>query len=76
MKWISVKDRMPDGDDPRMPEGLDWPFTSYLCWTKSPTGKIKDGIVEVVQFSRKYKDFQDTPCRLEITHWMPLPEAP
>ena len=64
-KWISVKDRLPEQTDPA---------TAVL-------GITERGRCHIVYYfkgvtSEEFTGFYDICAKREITHWMPLPEAP
>jgi hypothetical protein len=77
MKWISVKDRLPDSN---LDEECD-----VLCWS-SKFGKIGDDATNGYHVILWYNGthwvddndvcYEDNPDYHRITHWMKLPEEP
>lgn len=75
MKWVSVKDRLPEESQEVLAYGYGEIAQAYLlagnwCGSCSVTDMMKDGFVydrTIVQQGGAF-DF--------ITHWMPLPEKP
>lgn len=69
MKWVSVKDMLPDKD-----------YKGYLAVIYQDTSYSGEG-TEIGWLDKNGEIYLNT-CRccrndvVEITHWMPLPEAP
>lgn len=72
VKWISVKDRLPEDDG------------KYMVWYKGELD-ICEFDVESQTFGYTYDDYDEMYSHLvcwddgmdkDITHWMPLPEPP
>jgi len=67
MKWISVKDRLPDSDN------------QYVLLYSRPLNLIYEGTLKGGSFFYGdkmgfSKDIDDEDC--DVTHWMPLPDPP
>jgi hypothetical protein len=79
MKWISVKDRLPDEDG----KYLVYKVWGRLCWCEV-LSFAKDGRkVDKYDFHRGWKNVwyrYDSECGYltidDVTHWMTLPPAP
>ena len=69
MKWISVKERMPE---------ISTPYDTFLVWKKPLNGELAYGVGEVEQWSRDKKTFSNRGFfnYCDITHWQPLPDPP
>ena len=65
MEWISVKDRLPDNDEPILIYG------KATCHTCDPSPKVREGRMYNKRFI-----FGEYDCTCDVTHWMPLPETP
>jgi len=63
MEWISVKDRLPDGDNVKVLAtdglGVHMSIFYYDRW-------VKDYVFR----------YQGSKHRIQSTHWMPLPKPP
>ena len=64
MKWISIKDQLPEGDQ------------TVLCWHPNRNSAMP----LICYFDKEYKVFIPTFCDQEVhavvTHWMKLPAKP
>lgn len=63
-KWISVKDRLPDKEG------------QYLCWFGKNVFCIGASICSFVPCKNAFWSFERNESLVNITHWMPIPEAP
>jgi hypothetical protein len=66
MKWISVKDRLPEEND------------YFLCYRTNIYRGKEISLYEVLEFIEKFKVWRGNgyPNTEDVTHWMPLPEPP
>jgi hypothetical protein len=62
MKWISVKDRLPED--------------SQEVIIYSEGGKVEAGVYYCKEFGFDYYDVSIRDIIVNVTHWMPLPEPP
>lgn len=70
MKWISAKERLPD-----VAEWRD----RFIVYGTPTCGRCGDE--PTVMEAKFYKEkncfeFGEYDCGIDVTHWMPLPEAP
>jgi hypothetical protein len=63
MKWISVKDRLPEDDDIYLTAWDDGTIETYQFTLFTGLIDISAGVFEPVN-------------RFNVTHWMPLPRPP
>jgi len=67
--WISVKDRLPDEDGVYQIRCIHWRFGTPTRKTLT-SERFEDGAFDLSEAEDNYEEYR------EITHWMPLPEAP
>lgn len=73
--WVSVKDRLPEVDNPVIVYARGKNDSIYKIVIASMTNKnVFDTRLETEPYWREPWQFFDT--MYEITHWMPLPEPP
>lgn len=70
MKWISVKDRLPE----KLNENNQVYLTEEVIGSDGESAYI--GQFKVYKFDGHRKFFDGDRFRSDITHWMPLPEPP
>ena len=69
MKWISVKERLPNLEDGK--------FGSYYAIVNRPYGVSYAWYTEDTLRGKKVKRWKSFSGALtDVTHWMPLPEPP
>lgn len=80
MEWISIKDRLPEGQGTFLafiPKGRG--YLSFAVWM--PKDKVDDtyGLYFMEDFgygAQKLLEEKEQFTREEVTHWMPLPHPP
>lgn len=81
--WVSVKDRLPEGDG-KIYEGVLEESNPVLVYGKDEDGELTFGVSSYVYDHSEQNDsgwdgvaYPDWDCEsCTITHWMPLPEPP
>lgn len=68
MKWISIKEKLPDKDCVCVVWNKSRPFNFYIS---NFSKYFKEFEVYMIDGSRLYD-----PISFNATHWMPLPETP
>jgi len=78
MKWINVKDELPDYDKPII--ALKKSDNSILNWLYGYGNKIFIGRLvscEITRGNKKYTwEFNNLYCFTDVEYWMPFPEKP
>ena len=71
MKWISVKERLPEEYVPVLAFGI---------YSMSGDQRSDEPIISLVEYKGKNKDYwpqeYDAFGLIKVTHWMPLPDKP
>ena len=66
-EWISVEERLPE---------ITHPATPVLVCTKQKL--LRTAYYYKADIRSEFDGFYEhsSPCKIDVTHWMPLPEAP
>lgn len=79
MKWISVKDRLPETVPVELKEGANLILMgdNYLVVTRNSHGKaiVTDALYSYCPRKKAYK-WRGSWKNIEVTHWMPFPGPP
>jgi hypothetical protein len=80
MNWISVKDRLPETTAQSVGTGFEYQASKKLLILKDGESEAQKAIYQYGEnfksFAQDYGDDMLIIEPFEVTHWMPLPEAP